>query len=46
MQAQANEMDFQAISMMPTDGDTLSSDDDLNDFNALKSKTANRQAKK
>mgnify|MGYP000126603506 CR=1 FL=1 len=42
MQAQANEMDFQAISMMPTDGDTLSSDDDLNDFNALKSKTANR----
>lgn len=31
---------------MPTDGDTLSSDDDLNDFNALKSKTANRQAKK
>jgi len=27
---------------MPTDGDTLSSDDDLNDFNALKSKTANR----
>ena len=42
MQAQANEMDFQAISMMPTDGDTLSSDDDLNDFNALKSKNANR----
>ncbi len=44
MQAEAGEMDLPAMSV--ADGDVLSSDDDLNDFNALKSKTTNKQAKK
>jgi len=37
-------MDLPAMSV--NDADVLSSDDDLNDFNALKSKTTNKQAKR
>jgi hypothetical protein len=40
------ELDLPAMSVMQTDGDGMSSDDDLNDFNALKSKTDNKNAKK
>jgi len=40
------ELDLPALSVMQTDGDALSSDDDLNDFNALKFKTENKNAKK
>ena len=40
------ELDLPAMSVMQTDGDGLSSDDDLNDFNALKSKTENKNARK
>lgn len=40
------DLDLPAVSVMQNDGEALSSDDDLNDFNALKSKTDNKNAKK
>lgn len=40
------DLDLPAVSVMQNDGEALSSDDDLNDFNALKSKTENKNAKK
>ena len=40
------DLDLPALSLQQTEGDGLSSDDDLNDFNALKVKTENKNAKK
>jgi hypothetical protein len=44
IQAEAAEMNLPALSV--ADNDDYSSDDDLNDFNALKSKTTNKLNKK
>jgi lipase chaperone LimK len=44
MQLEAAELDLPAMSV-GDDADLHSSDDDLNDFNALKAKTQNKKAK-
>lgn len=47
LEAEANgDLDLAAVSVMQGDGDDVSSDEDLNDFNALKFKTENKNAKK
>ncbi len=47
LEAEANgDLDLAATSVMQTDGDDISSDEDLNDFNALKFKTENKNARK
>ncbi len=47
LEAEANgDLELAAGSVMQTDGDDVSSDEDLNDFNALKFKTENKNARK
>jgi hypothetical protein len=47
LEAEANgDPELAAGSVMHTDGDDASSDEDLNDFNALKFKTENKNARK
>jgi hypothetical protein len=42
----AGDLDLAAISVMQGEGEDVSSDEDLNDFNALKFKTENKNAKR
>ena len=47
LEAEANgDLELAAGSVMQTEGDDASSDEDLNDFNALKFKTENKNARK